>query len=197
MKLFLRTRTEGHVTHEHLSAYVDGELRGADLQRLERHLAACERCVGDLEGLREAVSTLRAVPMVSVPRAFAVPRAMMPDRAWRPAAAWAVQAAGVAAVVALAVVVTGALTGALGGGGSQAPVQVGMAEPAPLISSVGQPDPEVAVPVGDPTQPLAEAAVSETPEARSFVWALPSLALAAMAGILVTIALRRRQRSLL
>lgn len=196
MKLFLRTRTEGHLAHEHLSAYVDGELRGADLRRLERHLAACERCTGDLEGLRETVSALRAVPMVSVPRSFAVPRELAPDRAWRPAAAWAVQAAGVAAVVALAVVVTGALTGVLGGGGPQAPVQVGMAEPAPLISSVGQPDPEAAVSVADSSQPLEEAAVTELAEARSFAWALPSLGLAAVAGILVSVVLRRRQRSL-
>ncbi len=196
MKLFFGIRTEGHMSHEHLSAYVDGELRGADLRRLEKHLLACERCVDDLEGLRETVYALRAVPLVPAPRTFSVPRAMVPDRAWRPATAWGIQAVGVAAVVALAVVVTGALTGSFGVGGPQAPVQVGMAEPAPLISSVGQPDPEAAVPVGEQSLPPAEAIVTDVPGDRSFAWALPSLGLAAVAGILVTIVVRCRQSAL-
>lgn len=42
-----------------LSALVDGELAGADLDRASAHLASCERCRGDAAALRALKSQLR------------------------------------------------------------------------------------------------------------------------------------------
>jgi anti-sigma factor RsiW len=44
---------------DNLSALVDGELAGADLDRANAHLAACERCRGDAAALRTLKSQLR------------------------------------------------------------------------------------------------------------------------------------------
>ena len=45
---------------DNLSALVDGELTGADLDRANAHLAACESCRGDAAALRALKSQLRA-----------------------------------------------------------------------------------------------------------------------------------------
>lgn len=44
---------------DNLSALVDGELSGADLDRASAHLAACERCRGDAAALRTLKNQLR------------------------------------------------------------------------------------------------------------------------------------------
>jgi hypothetical protein len=44
---------------DNLSALVDGELTGADLDRANAHLAACERCRGDAASLRGLKNQLR------------------------------------------------------------------------------------------------------------------------------------------
>jgi anti-sigma factor RsiW len=44
---------------DNLSALVDGELTGADLDRANAHLAACERCRGDAASLRALKNQLR------------------------------------------------------------------------------------------------------------------------------------------
>jgi hypothetical protein len=44
---------------DNLSALVDGELAGADLDRANAHLAACERCRGDAASLRALKNQLR------------------------------------------------------------------------------------------------------------------------------------------
>jgi anti-sigma factor RsiW len=44
---------------DNLSALVDGELAGADLDRANAHLAACERCRGDAAALRALKTQLR------------------------------------------------------------------------------------------------------------------------------------------
>jgi anti-sigma factor RsiW len=46
---------------EQLSAFVDGELTGADLDRASAHLAACERCRAEAAGLRELKRHLRGL----------------------------------------------------------------------------------------------------------------------------------------
>jgi anti-sigma factor RsiW len=46
---------------DNLSALVDGELTGADLDRANAHLAACERCRGDATALRALKSQLRGL----------------------------------------------------------------------------------------------------------------------------------------
>jgi anti-sigma factor RsiW len=45
----------------HLSALVDGELSGADLDRANAHLASCDRCRGEAAALRELKRQLRAL----------------------------------------------------------------------------------------------------------------------------------------
>jgi len=46
---------------DNLSALVDGELTGTDLDRANAHLAACERCRGDAAALRALKSQLRGL----------------------------------------------------------------------------------------------------------------------------------------
>ena len=45
-----------------LNAYLDNELQGASLQRLENHLATCEACRAELEELRQVSNLLHALP---------------------------------------------------------------------------------------------------------------------------------------
>lgn len=61
-----------HLDIELLSAYIDGEVTPAEKQHVERHLATCHACVGELESLRWTVNLLHEVPPVAVPRPFAV-----------------------------------------------------------------------------------------------------------------------------
>lgn len=44
-----------------LSALVDGELTGTDLDRANAHLASCERCQGDVAALRTLKTQLRGL----------------------------------------------------------------------------------------------------------------------------------------
>jgi anti-sigma factor RsiW len=46
---------------DNLSALVDGELTGADLDRANAHLASCERCQGDAAALRTLKTQLRGL----------------------------------------------------------------------------------------------------------------------------------------
>lgn len=46
---------------DNLSALVDGELTGADLDRANAHLASCERCRGDAAALRVLKTQLRGL----------------------------------------------------------------------------------------------------------------------------------------
>lgn len=46
---------------DNLSALVDGELTGTDLDRASAHLAACERCRGDAAALRALKTQLRGL----------------------------------------------------------------------------------------------------------------------------------------
>ncbi|MFH2006907.1 MAG: zf-HC2 domain-containing protein [bacterium] len=43
---------------ELLTDYLDGELTGAELEELERHLETCEECRAEAESLRETLSML-------------------------------------------------------------------------------------------------------------------------------------------
>jgi hypothetical protein len=57
-----------------LSVYIDGELRGAAAERLEKHLAGCEGCRLELEQLRATVAALHDLPEVQAPRSFTLSR---------------------------------------------------------------------------------------------------------------------------
>ena len=142
-----------HLSLELLSAYGDGEVPPRQREETERHLAVCARCHQELDALRETRELLRTLPMAPVPRSFVLVRTpvVVPQRlSWRPVLSLRVAAS--AALAALAVLLVGDGTGLLGSGGAPVPVQVGMAEPQPLITSGTQPSPELAVPLA----PLAD-----------------------------------------
>ena len=56
-----------HHEEERLSAFLDDELGDDDALRVTRHLAACDRCLGELEELRSTRSALRGLPLVDPP----------------------------------------------------------------------------------------------------------------------------------
>jgi anti-sigma factor RsiW len=52
---------------ERIEPYVDGELRGPDLDAFERHIEVCETCRRELERAQMVVSGLRALPQQRCP----------------------------------------------------------------------------------------------------------------------------------
>jgi anti-sigma factor RsiW len=50
-----------HETGEHLSEYLDGELRGVRRRRVLRHLERCELCQAVLRSLTRTIDRLRAL----------------------------------------------------------------------------------------------------------------------------------------
>ncbi|MEO6796793.1 MAG: zf-HC2 domain-containing protein [Candidatus Dormibacter sp.] len=127
-------------TLEQLSAYVDGEVDGPARSDLESHVATCSSCRERLEGIRQTVAAIRALPMEAPSRTFSIPvpqRAGAPFR-WVRAAGWAGSAAAAVLVIALvgtrllgggpsttASSTSSHISGGLGQGGEQA------AAPAP------------------------------------------------------------------
>ncbi|MCX6022703.1 MAG: zf-HC2 domain-containing protein [Chloroflexi bacterium] len=79
-------RTWGHDRQrEELSASLDGRLSAPEYAALERHLAGCDACREELDGLRAAVALLRAAPTPQTRRSFALTPAMLetaPARPW-------------------------------------------------------------------------------------------------------------------
>lgn len=57
-----------HVT-EWLNAYVDGELQGRQLHKVQEHIAGCQVCRAELESLQGLSSLLREVPAPEFPSA--------------------------------------------------------------------------------------------------------------------------------
>ena len=52
---------------ELLSAYLDGELRDGELQRVVTHIGTCEDCVLEFRMLKEARTSLRLMPALQMP----------------------------------------------------------------------------------------------------------------------------------
>ncbi len=106
---------------DRLSAYIDGELDPPAAQRLESHLAQCERCRLELEQLRATVSGLRDLPVLEPPRSFTLsPQRVAAPRPRQPAApplafGARIAAAGLAAALAAVLVVDLADIGGNGG----------------------------------------------------------------------------------
>ncbi len=92
---------------ELISAYLDGELHGSELSRLNEHLAACGRCSAELEQIQQVRSAVRSLPVLELPSGV-VPEAdseVVPLR--RQKGIWVGAAAAIlAAVVAIAALVT-------------------------------------------------------------------------------------------
>jgi anti-sigma factor RsiW len=79
-----------------LSAFLDDELEEATATRVTRHVAACDTCLEELEGLRRARSALRGLPDIAPPAAVF---ADVPTTAATPRGRGRLAAAGAATVV--------------------------------------------------------------------------------------------------
>ena len=89
-------------TLEELSAYVDGELDAPARAELEGHLKTCSSCRARLDGLRQTVSAIRAMPMETPPRAFTVPPQRRQGWRWAPVG-WIGGTAAALLVIALGI----------------------------------------------------------------------------------------------
>jgi len=78
-------RVPAEPTLEELSAYLDHELDAATQARVAEHVAGCDECRARLDGLRETVTAIRAMPMETPPRTFTVPEQRRQAWRWAPA----------------------------------------------------------------------------------------------------------------
>ena len=67
---FRGERAGKHLNDEVFSSYIDNTLSPRERIAVEKHIAVCPDCAGDLGTLQQTVSLLRDLPRVSVPRAF-------------------------------------------------------------------------------------------------------------------------------
>jgi hypothetical protein len=105
MKLLFRDSQRGHVNAELFSAHLDDQVTAAERARLDAHLRGCAACQAELDGLRQTVTLLRAMPRVPVPRAFTLSEVQVGIRRPSPRTAWLGGAArGLAAVTAVVLV---------------------------------------------------------------------------------------------
>src|SRR3981081_3530094 len=71
-------------TLEELSAYLDHELDVATQARVAEHVAGCAECTRRLDGLRETVHAVRALPMETPRRTFTIPAQRRQAFRWAP-----------------------------------------------------------------------------------------------------------------
>ena len=97
-----RERTSRHLG-DVVSAYLDGELAGAERHHAEAHLAGCDRCRDQLTDMMFVRARLRALPMLELPaESTQVTRPDAPINR-RPRILMGAAAAAIAMVLALAV----------------------------------------------------------------------------------------------
>ena len=104
-----------------LSAYIDGALDAPAVDRVEAHLAGCERCRAEMEDLRATIAALKELPQAEVPRSFVLsPEQAAARRPPQPAVplAFGMRVATAGVAVALVAVVMADL-GDFGGGAPQ------------------------------------------------------------------------------
>jgi len=77
-------RIPAEPTLEELSAYLDHELDAATHARVADHVAGCGDCTRRLEGLRETVHAVRALPMETPTRTFTIPAQRRQSFRWAP-----------------------------------------------------------------------------------------------------------------
>lgn len=71
-------------TLEELSAYLDHELDARAQARVAEHVAGCAECTRRLNGLRETVYAVRALPMETPTRTFTIPAQPRQSFRWAP-----------------------------------------------------------------------------------------------------------------
>jgi hypothetical protein len=91
-------RTPTEPTPEELSAYLDHELDPAAQARVAEHVAGCAECARRLDGLRETVYAVRALPMETPPRTFTIPAQRRQSFRWAPVG-WVGSAAAAVLVI--------------------------------------------------------------------------------------------------
>ena len=84
--MFLTTFFSRHaVFSDNVDAFVDGELRGAQLTRFQAHLGHCRRCSTAVAEAKIVKSSFNAAPRRAVPRSFALTPEMVAERPARQA----------------------------------------------------------------------------------------------------------------
>ena len=89
-----------------LSLYIDGQVEGPQLGRLESHLATCASCQADLETLKSTVGLLRSLPSASPGRSFTLAEVPFMPRG-TPPYLWGMRLATSAAAFALVFMLVG------------------------------------------------------------------------------------------
>ncbi len=67
-----------------LNAFLEGDLKGAQARRMEKHLASCSACRAELEGLKRSLALLEGLPSLVPPPGLAsrvMARVLQPERA--------------------------------------------------------------------------------------------------------------------
>jgi Putative zinc-finger len=134
-------------TLEELSAYLDHELDAPTQARVADHVAGCADCTRRLDGLRETVHAVRALPMETPTRTFTIPAQRRQAFRWAPVG-WV---GGMAA--ALLIIVVG--VNQLHGTGS--PLGAAFTSRGAPVPAVGQSRPEVAPLIGSNQYAAADA----------------------------------------
>ena len=137
---------DAHLRPELISAYLDSRITSREREDADRHLEACARCCREFDSLQQTRDLLRTAIALPVPRSFVLSEIpnFAPKSSNR-APILGLRAAAFATVAALAVLL--ASDSLLGTGSATAPVQVGLTESDPLITSGNHPSPELAVPL--------------------------------------------------
>ena len=111
-------RRHQHIKAETLSEYLDGRIEGPALGRLDRQLADCDVCRGELESLQNTVTLLSELPVEAPGRSFTM--AVPPPEPVRPRPSipalvpqWAYAGAASVAAILLVVLVSADTTGLL------------------------------------------------------------------------------------
>jgi predicted anti-sigma-YlaC factor YlaD len=71
-------------TLDELSAYIDDELDASTKARVAQHVAGCADCRARVDGLRQTVHAVRALPMETPRRTFTIPAQRQQSFRWAP-----------------------------------------------------------------------------------------------------------------
>ena len=137
--MWLLRSTHKHINQETLNEYLDGRLRGKDLERVEQRLADCDACRLELEELQATVAIMRQLPLETPRRSFVMSAPPPEPARSRPALAlrapnWVYAGAASVAALALAVTISVDATGGL----SSDPLRRDAAVTAPVPAATAE-----------------------------------------------------------